>query len=427
MKNQEKELKIQISKEVDNQKDEIFKTIQKLIRIPSVTGDEGEAQEFIFKLYLSLGLDVKKLIPKKEELIQHQAYVETGLPYNESRPNIIGILPGVGNGRSLILNGHIDVVPPDPIEAWDEDGPWSGKIIGNRLYGRGAADMKSGLIANFFALKTILNLNLQPKGKIILESVIEEEAGGSGGTLALFLAGYKADLMITPEPFELKVITAHPGINYFRVTVLGKTAHAAQSHKGINAIGKLSKIYERLTKLDKERAKRNRYEFFEKLTGRSCNLNIGTFHAGNWASTVAGSATLEARISYLPYETEEGIKKEVRNAIDEVVSKDSWLKEHPPIIEWYGWRALPWVQDHNAFGVKQFLKTASEVLSQKVDVAACTCGLDARFGSYFGVPSLVFGPKGGLLHSSNEYVELDSVIKTIKVLATFIVNWCKVS
>jgi acetylornithine deacetylase len=148
--------------------------------------------------------------------------------------------------------------------------------------------MKSGLLAGFFALKVLLDLGLRPKGQITLESVIEEEAGGSGGTLATFLSGYQAESMIIPEPFNLQIITAHPGINYFRVKVFGMTAHAAQSHQRVNAIGKLTKVYDRLIQLDQERARKNRNPFFEKMTGRSCNLNIGIFKAGDWPSTVAG-------------------------------------------------------------------------------------------------------------------------------------------
>jgi acetylornithine deacetylase len=428
MPDKKSQIKNEIKKKIDSSRDEVFQMIQKLVQIPSVVGQEGEAQKWMASLYNSLGLKVVRVVPEKESLQKHPGYVETGLPYDGSRPNIIGFFspPDAGSERSLILNGHIDVVSPEPAETWDFDGPWSGHIDGNRMYGRGSADMKSGLLSNFFALKSILDLGMGPKGRIVLESVIEEEAGGSGGTLATLAAGYQADVMIIPEPLNLRVVTAHPGINYFRVKVYGKTAHAGWSHYGINAIGKLMKVYERLIQLDQERAGRNRNDFFGKETGRSCNLNIGTFKAGDWPSTVAGWAQLEARVSYLPWEKEEDIKKEVEAAVEEVALIDEWLREHPPYVEWFGWRAQPWVQDPEIPVIRQFRKTASEVLSDTPEITASTAGLDTRFGSFFGVPSFVFGPVGGLLHSSNEYVELDSVIKTIKVLATFIVDWCDV-
>lgn len=420
-------LKQDIFSKIDLMADDVFQAIRELVQIPSVVGQEDEAQGWMANLYASIGLDVHRVVIPLAILSNHPAYVKTTFHYNENRSNVIGILEGAGSGKSLILNGHIDVVSPEPIETWDHGGPWSGHIEGNRLYGRGSADMKSGLLANFFAIKSILDQGLKPKGKLILQSVIEEEAGGAGGTLSLFLSGYKADAMVIPEPFDLRVITAHPGILYFRVKVYGKTAHAAQSHEGVNAIGKLLKIYQRLVDLDQERAKRNRNPFFEKATGRSCNLNIGTFKAGDWPSTVAGWAELEARISYLPEETEEKVKKEVENSIGEVVSKDEWLVGHPPQLQWFGWRAQPWVQNPDVEVIRQFRQTASEVLGFIPEIAASTAGLDTRFGPYFGVPSFVFGPVGGLLHCTNEYVEIDSVIKTIKVLASFIVDWCGVA
>ncbi|MGZ3513219.1 MAG: ArgE/DapE family deacylase [Thermodesulfobacteriota bacterium] len=421
-------IKNQITKKIDRSRDEVFHTIQKLVQIPSVVGQEGEAQKWMASLYSALKLDVVKVVPEKKSLQRHPAYVETGLTYDESRPNVIGLFSptDAGSKRSLILNGHIDVVSPEPVETWDFDGPWSGRIDGNRMYGRGSADMKSGLLSNFFALKSILDLGMKPTGRIILESVIEEEAGGSGGTLAALMAGYQADVMVIPEPLNLRVVTAHPGINYFRIKVYGKTAHAGWSHYGINAIGKLTKIYDRLIQLDRQRAERNRNDFFGKETGRSCNLNIGTFKAGDWPSTVAGWAQLEARISYLPWEKEEDIKEEVEAAVEEVAHNDEWLREHPPHVEWFGWQAQPWVQDPEVPVIRQFRQSASEILSDVPEITASTAGLDTRFGPFFDVPSFVFGPVGGLLHSSNEYVELDSVIKTIQVLATFIIDWCGV-
>jgi acetylornithine deacetylase len=119
MSKEKAKIQNEISQKIDRMADEVFETIRKLVRIPSVVGQEGEAQEWMTNLYASLGLTVSRLIPQKEELIRHPAYSETGQPYNESRPNVIGILPGSECGRSIIINGDIDVVSPEPIETWD--------------------------------------------------------------------------------------------------------------------------------------------------------------------------------------------------------------------------------------------------------------------------------------------------------------------
>ncbi len=145
------ETKREIVRKIDTTTDQIYQAIRELVRIPSVVGQEGEAQKWMASLYTSLGLDLVTLVPEKKSLQKHPAYIETGIPYDQSRPNILGVYSpqNGGSSRSIILNGHIDVVSPEPIETWDFGGPWSGHIDGNRLYGRGSADMKSGLLANF--------------------------------------------------------------------------------------------------------------------------------------------------------------------------------------------------------------------------------------------------------------------------------------
>ncbi|MCD6473107.1 peptidase dimerization domain-containing protein [Candidatus Aerophobetes bacterium] len=148
-----------------------------------------------------------------------------------------------------------------------------------------------------------------------------------------------------------------------------------------NVIGKLFKIYQRLVDLDRECAERNYNPFFEKMTGRSCNLNVGTFKAGKWPSTVPGWAQLEARISYLLSETIEQVKEEVKNAIRGVTREDSWMSKYPPEIEWFGW-FIPWIQKIEVPLIQQFQKTASEVLLYSPDIIGAPWGLDNRFTSF---------------------------------------------
>ena len=196
--------------EVDRMKDAIVHTIQELVRIPSVVGDETKAQDYMETLYRSLDLAVTRFEPDIEKVKQHPAFIDTKMSY-DNRSNIIATLPGEPNSQSLILNGHIDVVSPEPVENWKRD-PWSGEIAGNRLYGRGAGDMKAGLLANFFALKAIKRTGITPRGTVNLHSVIDEEAGGAGGTLACLVEGYTADAMTCTEPHHLNVIISCKGV-----------------------------------------------------------------------------------------------------------------------------------------------------------------------------------------------------------------------
>src|SRR5690606_38711821 len=146
------------------------------------------------------------------------------------------------------------------------------------------------LMANAFVLKTLLDLGLKPRGQVQLHSVVEEEAGGGAGALACLLKGYVTDGFIATEPHNLNLTISHGGILYFRVKVMGRTAHAGWAHLGVNAIAKLQPIYDALIALDERRGREIRFDLYERGSGRSCHLNIGTANAGDWPSTVAGWA-----------------------------------------------------------------------------------------------------------------------------------------
>ena len=411
----------EINDAVEGLRDEMIETLAELVRIPSVVGNEGPAQDFMRRQYEALGLDVKTFQADKEKVKTHPAFVESGLAF-EGRPNIIGVLKGNGQKKSMILNGHVDVVSPEPVDQWRHD-PWGGEIEGNRLYGRGSVDMKAGVIANLYALKALLRAGIEPGGDVMLQSVVEEEAGGGGGTLACLMEGYTADGMIITEPFMVPVIS-HPGILYFRVKVKGLTAHAAHSQLGVNAIGKMIKIYEALVQLDLQRAAAVKFPLYHQVEGRSCHLNIGTLKAGDWVSTVAGFAEMACRISFIPGESMAETKHTVEQLVAEVARADHWLKDHPPEVEWFGWQTDPWYQDPEDPFIKTVVRCFESVCGQQLEICGATGGLDNRFSLNFGFPSICFGPNGGDYHSFDEYVELDSLVLTAKAVALAAVEWC---
>jgi len=406
---------------INRLRDDMIHTLTELVRIPSVVGNEGEAQAFMRQLYGGLGLELHRVEADKKKLRDHPAYVESGLSF-EGRPNIIGLLKGDPQKKSIILNGHVDVVSPEPIDQWQHD-PWGGEIEGNRLYGRGAMDMKAGLVTNLYAVKALASLGLKPGGTVILQSVIEEEAGGGGGTLACLMEGYTADGMIITEPHLFPVIS-HAGILYFRVKVKGKTAHAGRAHLGVNAIGRMMKIYQALVELDTQRATTVKFPLYDKVEGRSCHLNIGTLKSGDWPSTVAGFADMECRISYIPGESMAGIKKTVEDVVRQTAQADSWLRDHPPELEWFGWQAEPWYQDPKDSFIQGMLDIMEAVRGEKMEVFGATAGLDTRFSSYFGFPAISFGPVGDNEHGFDEYVDLDSLPLVTQIIALATLDWC---
>jgi acetylornithine deacetylase len=412
-----------VLREVTRDEAQIIEDLKDLVRVPSVVGQEGLCQGVVRQKLLDLGITVEQFEPVREEVAAHPAYIDVPWSY-AGRPNVVGRLPGVGGGRSLALNGHVDVVSPEPVDAWTVD-PWGAVERDGRIYGRGALDMKAGIAAILGAIRAIRSADVILRGDLLVHSVIEEEAGGGGGTLACLLKGYTADGLIIPEPGGLSI--AHAGVLYFRVRVVGRTAHAGLAHTGVNAIGRMFPIYDALVDLDRRRAAQCRYDLFERSIGRSCHLNVGTFHAGDWPSTVAGWATLECRISFVPGERMEDVRREVEHTVAEVAMSDPWLREHPPTVEWFGWRGEAWTQDEEHPLVRTVKGAVEQVSGERADIFGKAAGMDTRFAMYFDMPALSYGPSGANSHGCDEYVERDTVIRCAKVLAISILRWCGVA
>ena len=414
-------MKEKIRQYIDQNKEELFRTIQEVVQIKSVVGNEKEMQVYMKRKYEELNLMVHEIEPVYEKISTHEAFIDSGIPY-ENRKNIIGIHKGVSDGNTLTIHGHVDVVSPEPISNWKMD-PWSGDIIGNKLYGRGSADMKAGLISNWFALKTLIDLGYPIAGDVQLHSVIEEEAGGGGGALACLEEGFVTDGYISTEPHNLNMTISHAGIMYFRVHVKGRTAHAGLGHEGINAISKMMKIFGGLEELSEWRAKNVKFELYEKGSGQSVHLNLGVLKAGDWVSTVPGEAMLEGRIGFIPGETRSDIKKLVHDVMMKSVEGDEWMDKNPPVLEWFGWSTDPWYQNPDDPFVKLFLENAETVMDRKVNTIGRASGNDARFTQYYDTKGLCFGPVGENMHGPDECVHLDSVVEVTNVLANFIIKW----
>ena len=418
----DKDIQQRICKAADKLEQDYVRILQQLVRIPSVVGNEADAQRFMAELYGSFGLDVVVFEAQIDKISNHPAFIDTGASY-ENRPNVIGTFSGDGNSHSIILNGHIDVVSPEPIDGWSRN-PWSGHVENDMLFGRGAGDMKSGLLANLFALKSIEQAGLKPAGTVMLQSVVDEEAGGAGGTLACLEEGYTADALICTEPHNLNITISHAGINYFRVKVKGQSAHAGLAHLGVNAIGKMFPIYHALEQLNQKRGAEIHFPLFEKGSGRSTHLNIGTIKAGDWPSTVAGNAVIEGRIGYVPGEKAGDIKALIEQTVHEAARNDPWLRDNPPQVEWFGWQADPWYQDPEHPFVQTFIKAAEDVLEREAEIIGRASGNDGRFSQYFNMAAACTGPKAGNIHGIDEYVEIPSALNVIKVLAMTVLRWC---
>lgn len=416
---------------IRNNQDKLVKFIQDLVRIPSISGKEEEIQKFIYKKLTDLDLEPKFIYPDIETLRKSDDYFKTTsftkFGY-KNRPNVVGIFKGTGNGRSICLNGHIDVVSPEPVEQWNYD-PWGGEKDDDFIYGRGAGDMKAGVASIIFALQALKETQTELNGDVFIETTIEEEDGGIGGSLYLRLTQPKVDAAIITEPSANNIGIASAGVMYFRVVVTGLPAHAATAHFGVNAIVKMVSIIEALKSLNLERQNTISYKYAEvepSMKGKATTLNIGVINAGDWPSTVPAVCVLECRIGFPPGETREMIINQIEHKIRNTANKDEWLRDHPPKVEWFGWKARPHEQNPEHPFVKLLEKKIQQFTGITPEYIGGSAGLDTRFFVHHDIPTVMFGPSSENNHSIDERVSISSTLKTTEILISTIIDWCGV-
>lgn len=412
-----------IEGQVNKMRDEIIELTSRLIQFSSIQGEEKPAQLFYAECLKKMNCKVDVFSPNADDLRKYKDLLVTRTDFTNS-PNVVGVLKGTGGGKSIILNAHMDVVPAGSSD-W-QDSPWSGKVIDNKIMGRGASDMKGGAVVNCYAVKVLQSLGIQLKGDVIIESVVDEECGGAG-TAATLLRGYSADAAIITEPTDMMICPACMGSMWFRIKVKGKAAHGATAYLGINAIEKAYIVYDALKKLEKERLETKLHELYNHLEIPFC-INVGKFTAGNWPSSVPEEVTIEGRMGVSPIESIAEARIEMEKAIRGACENDLWLKENSPEIEWFGscWVGGAIGKDHIL--VNNILKNHVEILSKETSVLGAPWATDAGvLISYGNIPTVIYGPgKGHVAHQANEYIEIEDILNAIKVLANTILDWCEI-
>jgi acetylornithine deacetylase len=423
---------------IEDNEEEMLSFLSTLVAAESLPGRERPAQEVMIAKFESLGLEPDVWDADAEALRDHPGFFET-TPYleygYEDRPNVAATKAGTGGGRSLAFSGHVDVVTPEPLDAWTRD-PWETEVDGNRMYGRGTYDMKGGIAAWVHAFEALAACGVDLEGDLTLQTTIEEEAGGVGGVLSALERGYRPDAAIVAEPSGVPSVgIASAGVLYFRVTVHGKAAHTAHKFLGVDAVDKATKIYHALEALHRERNERyddyapavNQYA---EAAGSTTNLSVTSFDAGTWTSTVPGKATMEFRVGWPPStgESRDDVREEVAETIQSVVDDDEWLSEHPPDVEWFGWSTDPHEFDVDSAFADVVFENTEAVTGSPVSYRGGLGGNDERFyNRYYDIPTPSVGPSGGNGHGADEYVEIDSLVETAKVMAGVAMDWCGVA
>ncbi len=416
------DLRQQIASAVEASRDDLVSFIQTLVQSPSLANDEGPVQNIIQDKLESLGLDTEKILVRFDKLKDHPGFSDDGFS-PDSRMNVIGQWHNDGDGRSLILNGHVDVVPTGPENLWNKS-PWSGSVKNGRIYGRGSCDMKAGLGAGIFAVQVLQSIGFKPDGNIMIQSVVGEESGGCG-TLTNIVKGYSADAAVILEPTSLKVCPIQSGALTFRLTIPGRATHAAMRWDGVSAIEKFNLIHQSIIKFEKERHDSFNVAYFESRD-RVAPINIGTIKGGEWHSTVPESVVAEGRFGVFPSETTRNARDAFEDHISEISNNDPWLKDNPPVVEWFEGQFESGQTDPEHPVIDKLMASHLTATGYAPIIEGVTYGSDLRlFTNHAHIPAVLFGPGDvRLAHAANEYVEIEEVLTSVKVVANMIVKWC---
>ena len=410
---------------IDGSRDKAISFLRQMIAIPSVTGDEAKIQKFLADYMGKIGLDVDMWETDWEALKKHPAYRPVDRGY-EGRPNIVATLKGTGGGRSLLLNGHTDVIPVGGGEGWS-DNPWSATIKNGRIYGRGSADMKSGVASHIMAVESLLAAGLKTKGDVYINVVIDEEVSGHG-TLDTVIRGYTADAGISGETSGLAVQPACIGRIWFEIEIHGKPAGIQKRYEGISGIDLGNKIVKAVSALEDKRVASVKHPLYPKpIDALPCM--VGAFHAGNYASSFPATCTLKGSMATVPGEDHEGVKKSLVDHIAQFAAQDPWMKDHPPVVRFVGYdaQASEISVDHPI--VKVVSKNYQEITGRDPEISGRQGAADTRFLNLYGkTPTVIFGPGStAVMHSDDEYVSIDDYQTAIKVMALSIYDWCGVN
>ena len=390
--------------------------LTELVAAPTLLGREAAGQEVMRRAFAGLGLEPFDVPLDPAALAGHPG----GAPFSwdvGGKANVVADWNGSGGGRSLILNGHIDVVSPEPSALWTGD-PFTARVDGDWVYGRGAGDMKSGLAAMVGAVRGLQALGLEPRGRVQLQSVVEEECSGNGA-LACVLAGQTADAAILTEPTQGAIWNAQVGVLWFQVRAIGAPAHAGEAAEGANAIEASYAVIEALRALEAElnEAKPPLFEAYP----HPINLNVGMIRGGDWPSTVAGECLTHFRLALYPGERVDDLKARVEQAVASVAANSRFRLE----VLYDGFQCEGYELEPDAPLITTLAGACARVTGEPPPLYASTATTDARtFQLYGATPAVCFGPLAENEHGVDERVHVPSMTRTAQALALFVADWC---
>ena len=401
----------------------IERELRAILAIPSVTGDEESVQAAIAGLMADSGLAVERVATDPVELARDPDWPGSEVD-RATLPVVIG-RAGPTGGRRVIVLGHVDVVPVGDESLWRSP-PWVPTLADGALFGRGAVDMKGGVIAGLAAVRAVAAAGGSNgsglAGELMFVTVPSEEDGGAG-MLAAIRAGVTGAAAVIPEPSGLDIVTAHAGAITFRLTITGKAAHASKRREGVSALDKLGVLTDALAA---DEARRNTDERRPRMValGLPYPTIIGKVSGGEWASTVIDRIVAEGRYGVRLGDAWPAAEVELRAAIAAACAADPWLRDHPATVEITGGRfsSAEIADDHPLpVGLAQAIDDA---LGRRPAFLAEPYGADMRLLiREGGTPTVIFGPGAPeVAHAPNEHVRLDDVIRCAQALAVWLLR-----
>ncbi|MGW6459282.1 ArgE/DapE family deacylase [Streptomyces sp. NPDC055078] len=428
---------------VDRLAEDLVESVAQAVRIPSVNpkypgqeyakivGAEGEVAALMADLYRGAGADVEMVTAEK------------------GRDNACARITGAGGGRSLLLNGHTDVVPPSRESLWTRK-PFSGQITDDAVHGRGATDMKGGTVAAAYAARALADAGVRLRGDLVLQAVVGEEMGDhEAGTSAALDAGYTADATIVCEPSSLTedapaLVSATPGLLWFSLSIEGKAAHSGMrglsvhptlegEALGVNTIDKFWVVYHALRQLEDAWAFRDRHPLYRP---GSFNILPGVLRAGPYGIEVpfflADTLTVDYCVYHHPDRGNDEVVAEIERTVRQACANDPWLSRHEPVFDWkLRWPPYTTPSDHALMpaliGAHSDAVAGFDAFSppdRKGMLGVC----DVTWLAARGIDGLVYGP--GVLstaHAEDEYVPIHQLITAAKTYALTAMEFCGVA
>lgn len=395
-----------------------------LVELPSITGtaEESELQHRQAQSLRELGFSVDLWKLDLDDLAAQDGYPGMEVDRNEG----YGVAATLGGNDSpaLVLQGHVDVVPTGDRDKWEDNNPFSGRIAGGAVHGRGACDMKAGLAVNMAIARTIATLGLTLERPLALHTVVGEEDGGIGA-FATMLRGHRGDAAVLTEPTSGRIITANAGALTFALTVPGRAAHASMRLEGVSAIDAFWPIHLAIQRLEAERNANTPTRFLD--TDLPFPISVGRLVAGDWSSSVADILVADGRLGVQLGEDPSEARAQFEAAVHQACQQDPWLRDNPAQVTWPGGQfASGMLNDDHPF-IDEVSRSISALSEGFVPArAAAPYGSDLRlYSGVGGIPTLHYGPGDvRFAHAPREQVQISELLTVASSLLLLALRRC---